>query len=503
MSKALNQGKPDAADVQVYLSDQQQQYAAGECDQTTSLYYSGLSSDERGRGRLGSIETGGGGHYTTSAAMGHTSGYSTDELSRGSNGNNNNIGIATSRPNSKGKTYCVDKDYQSLAANENSLSPPSSSRSGSGSGSGTAQQHSPHRGKVPGSTQSTPPTSSRKTGFITAISAAAAAALSPPSSTSSSSSSSSSLTSKPQQTMAMSTGGQRNGARAGDGGGGGEGGGVLLEIEEGSEKVATSYLQDDGYSSLAATDRPPPLPARPIGEVSPRDRTSRSSLYSLHGPEFLTVMVAQGQHFGGRNHNRTNSDSFNDKNKSNNNNNKNGSYGNNGGNGMLQLPEIGYDLGLSLSELENPDGSIRTPIFVDSHQHLQQKQQQQQQQKQQKQNAPHATTTSLSSSVPSRHGLGLDLGLGVEEGQRGDMYSSPPPSLLSMMTHPLDLTGQSLLGLGLRNGGGEGGGSGSEGAGCVGGEGSSSLSNKKHHTVLGAGRAAVNGVLCKFRKSIG
>ncbi|KAF9146105.1 hypothetical protein BGX30_004385 [Mortierella sp. GBA39] len=491
LSKAPNQGKPDAAGFQIYLSDQQQQYAAGEYDQTTSSYYIGYSSDERGRGRSGSIGTGGGGHYTTSAAMAHTTGFSTDELSSGSNGHNSNVGITTRRPNSKGKTYFVDKDNQSWVANVNILSPPSSS------GSVATRQHSSHRGKVPGPTQSTPPNSNHKTGSITAISAAAAVTLSPPSSTSSSSSSSSSLTSKPQQTMVMSTGDQRNGTGAG---GGREGERGPREIEEWSEKVVFSRFQGDGYTSLAAGDRPPPLPARPIGEVSPRDRTSRSSLYSLHGPEFLTVKGAQGQHFAGRNHNRTDSGSFNDKSKSNTASNKNGSYGNNGGDGMLQLAEIGYDLGLSLSELENPDGSLWTPIIVDSrHPH--------QQQQQQKQNAPHAisTSTSLSSSVPSGHGLGLGLGLGlgVEDGPRGEMYSSPPPSLSSTVTHPSNLTGQSLLGMGLKNGGREGGGSGCGGARGIGGEGSSSLGSKKHHTVLGASRAVVTGVFGKFRKSVG
>ncbi|KAG0079063.1 hypothetical protein BGZ90_003601 [Linnemannia elongata] len=509
LSKALNQVKPDPVGFQVYPSDQQQQYAAGEHDHTTSLYCIRHPSDERGRGRSGSIVTGGG-HYTTSAAMAHTTEYSTDELSSSSNGNNTNIGVTTSRPDSKGKMYCVDKDHQYMVANENSLSPPSSSGSGSGSGSGAAQRHSPHRGKVPGSTQSIPPNSNCKTGFITAISAAVATTLSPPSSTSSSSSSSSSLTSKPQQTMAMSTGDQRDGARPGPGpggggegeGGGGEGeGGVLREIEDAANWVASSHFQDGEYNSLAAADRPPPLPARPIGEVSPKNLTNRSSLYSLHGPEFLTVKAAQGQHFGGRNHNRTNSDSFNDKSKSSHNSNKNGGYGNNGSDGMLQLAEIGYDLGLSLSELVNPDGSLRTPTFVDSRHHHHQQQQQQQQ----KQDAPNAATTSLACSVPSRHGVGLGLSLGVGESQHGDMYLSPPPSLSTTMTHPLDPTGQPVLEHGLRNGGGEGGGSGSGsgGAGGVGGEGISSLGNKKHHTVLGASRAVVTGVFVKFRKSIG
>lgn len=297
--------------------------------------------------------------------------------------------------------------------------------------------------------------------------------------------------------MAMSTGDQRDGARPGLGPGGGEGeGGVLREIEDAAKRVASSHFQDGGYNSLAAADRPPPLPARPIGEVPPKDLTNRSSLYSLHGPEFLTVKAAEGQHFGGRNHNRTNSDSFNDKSKSSHNSNKNGGYGNNGGDGMLQLAEIGYDLGLSLSELVNPDGSLRTPTFVDSRH---------QQEQQQKQDAPNAATTSLSSSVPSRHGLGLGLSLGVGESQRGDMYLSPPPSLSTTMTHPLDPTGQPVLEHGLRNGGGEGGGSGSGsgGAGGVGGEGISSLGNRKHHTVLGASRAVVTGVFVKFRKSIG
>ncbi|KAF9151362.1 hypothetical protein BG015_006777 [Linnemannia schmuckeri] len=471
LPKILNQSKLDAAGLQLCESEQQQQHIAGEYDQTTLSCYIGLSSDEQGRGRSGSIGAGGRGRYTTSAAMMHTTGYSTNEISSGSN---NGTSTATSRPGSKGKTCSVDKDFQVLATNDNNLSPPSSSEPGSG----PPQQHWPYRGKVLGSTNSTPPNSNRKTEFIAVISAAAA--LSPPSSMSSSSSSSSSLTKKSMQTMAMSTGNQQDGAE------GGKEEGALHEVKEGSEKAVPSHFQDDGYDSLTATDRPPPLPARPLGEISPSNRTSRSSLYSLHGPEFLTVKAAEFQHFSGRNnYNNTNNTSSINKNK-------NDGYGNNGGDGMLQLAEIGYDLGLSLSELENPDGSLRTPIFVDSRQ----QKQQQQQQYQHTQHVPQATTTLLSSSVPSRHGFG---GLGVDESQHGELYSCSPPSLSSSLTHPLDLTRQSLMVLGPRNRGG-GGGSGSGGAG---GEGSSSLGNKKHHTVLGAGRAAVTGVLGKFRKSVG
>ncbi|KAF8947235.1 hypothetical protein BGZ47_009864 [Haplosporangium gracile] len=481
LSKILNQSKLGAAGPQTCESDQQQ-HVAGEYDQTMSPYYIWLSSDERGRGRSGSIGAGRGGHYTTSAAMMHTTGYSANELSSDSN-----IGIstATSKPESKGNTYCVDKDFQVLGINDNSLSPPLSS----GSGSGSAQQHSPYQGKVSGPTNSTSPNSNHKTGFIAAISAAAVTiALSPPLSTSTSSSSS--LASKPMQTMAMSTGDHWDEAEGGreERGGGGGGGRALHEVKEGSEKAVSSHFKDGGYDLLTAADRPPPLPARPLGEISPSESTSRSSLYSLHGPEFLTVKAAEGQHFSGRNnYNNTNNISSINKNK-------NDGYGNNGGDGMLQLAEIGYDLGLSLSELENPDGSLRTPIFVDSRQ----QQQQQQHQYQHTQHVPRATTTVLSSSVPSRHGFGGG-GLGVDESQHGDLYSRSPPSLSSLLTHPLDSTGQSSMRLGLRNRGGGGG----SGSGDAGGEGSSSLGNKKHHTVLGAGRAAVTGVFGKFRKSVG
>jgi hypothetical protein len=216
----------------------------------------------------------------------------------------------------------------------------------------------------------------------------------------------------------------------------------------------------------------------------------------LYGTEFLTVKAAEGPYFSGCKNN-SNANNSGDSNKDNN---SSDIYGKNGGDGMLQLAEIGYDLGLSLSELENPDGTLRTGVFVDSRP----------QQEQQQQHAPCATTILLPSSMPARQGLTGGY-MGSDESQRGDICSSSPLSF-SSTTHPLDPTGQSMLDLrqgddfGSRGGTGiskgvasVGGGSGNGGTG---GEGSS-LGIKKHHTVLGAGRAAVTGVFGKFRKSVG
>lgn len=488
LSKMLDQSKSDSVDLKVYENDQQQPYAAVDYDRTMSSYHTGTSSNDRSRSRSGLVGVGaGGGQYTTSAAMMHTTGHNTDELFGGSSNNdvnsNSTNGTASTKPQSKGRSHYVDKEYQNVAAanDNNSLSPPSSS----GSGYGVAQ-HSPQRSKVSGSINNTPPNSNRKTGLITSISAAAAAALSPPSSSSSSSSVSSSLTNKHLQTMVMSTGDQWDGGAAG--------GGALHEIEEGPERVV-SYYQDNRNGSATA-DRPPPLPVRSLGETSSRDHISRSSLCSLYGTEFLTVKAAEGPYFSGCKNN-SNANNSGDSNKDNN---SSDIYGKNGGDGMLQLAEIGYDLGLSLSELENPDGTLRTGVFVDSRP----------QQEQQQQHAPCATTILLPSSMPARQGLTGGY-MGSDESQRGDICSSSPLSF-SSTTHPLDPTGQSMLDLrqgddfGSRGGTGiskgvasVGGGSGNGGTG---GEGSS-LGIKKHHTVLGAGRAAVTGVFGKFRKSVG
>ncbi|KAF9118271.1 hypothetical protein BGW39_001331, partial [Mortierella sp. 14UC] len=134
--------------------------------------------------------------------------------------------------------------------------------------------------------------------------------------------------------------------------------GTLDEIQEASERVVYHVQEEDNSVMRMTTNQQQQQKQAPVAErpAIAKDRTRRSSLQSVSGlgHEFwAAVKVSGGGGGGGGGDNNTNNSNSNGKDK--------GARG--GGDGMLQLAEIGCDLGLSLSEFENPDGTLRTNFF--------------------------------------------------------------------------------------------------------------------------------------------